>query len=81
MSKKKAAGPPPLEVPEDLAERISDEKPFVELTLIHTGQYTGPTKGRMMEEAHCGFMLLTEKDGMFFIPWTNLAFWRYLPET
>lgn len=74
-------GPPPLEVPRGLADRINYEKPFIELTLIHTGRYTGPTKGRFMEEAHAGFMILTERDGVFFVPWSNVAYYRFLPET
>jgi hypothetical protein len=26
-------------------------------------------------------MILTEKDGLFFVPWSNVAYFRYLPET
>jgi hypothetical protein len=80
-AEKPPTGPPPIEVPADLAERVNLVRPFVELTLIHTGQYTGPTRGRVMEEAHAGFLVLTEKDGLFFIPFSNLAYWRFLPET
>lgn len=75
-----SAGAPPTELPQELAEKSNADRPFVELTLIHTGLYTGPTRGRMVEESHAGFVLLTERDGLFFIPWSNLAFWRYLPE-
>ena len=74
------AGPLPLDIPPDLLQQVNLSRPFAELTLIHTGQYTGPTRGRAVKSNEVGFYFLTEKDGLFFIPWSNLAFWRVLPE-
>lgn len=72
-------GPPPIDIPAEVVERLNLEKPFVRLTLIETGEYVGPTRGRVTVVDVTGFQFLTH-DGLFFIPWSNLAYWRYLPE-
>lgn len=72
-------GPPPTELPADMAERLNLEKPFVVLTLRDHGQYIGPTRGRVLEESLSGFVFLTN-NGLYFVPWGNLAYWDYLSE-
>jgi hypothetical protein len=75
-----AAPPPSLHrrlTLDEAADLIRTEAPLVELTLIHTGAYTGPTRGHIVLETAVGLYLLTEKDGLAFIPWSNLAFFRY----
>jgi hypothetical protein len=72
-------GPPPMDIPPAMEDRINLDAPFVELTLVHTGQYTGPTRGRVVGEDDNGFDFLTHQ-GLYFVTWANLAYWTYLSE-
>jgi hypothetical protein len=73
-------GPPPVDIPSDMAGKFNLDKPFVELTLCEHGPYTGPTKGRVVGETLPGFVFLTHS-GLYFVTWANLAFWTYLAES
>jgi hypothetical protein len=72
-------GPPPMDIPPAMEVRLNLDAPFVELTLVHTGQYTGPTRGRVVGEDDNGFDFLTHQ-GLYFVTWANLAYWTYLSE-
>lgn len=73
-------GPPPFSIPEETARKLNGDNPFVQLTLRFHGSYNGPTKGRVMERRGEGFDFLTCSGEVYFVPWSNLAFWTYLSE-
>lgn len=75
----RGVGPPPNAIPEDMEERLNLETPFVELTLCEHGRYTGPTRGRVLRETGAGFVFLTVA-GLYFVTWSNLAYWVFLSE-